>query len=127
MVAQIWTALCGVPINETNVKDAKRRGGAPDALQGSVDCLTFEDQAFARALLSWRNGAWEILKKLCKPGSQAAMRLETIVDLVLLDPDAEFDDSEPDYDPDFDEDFGPDFEFPMEAAPPLDFACANAH
>jgi DNA polymerase type B, organellar and viral len=129
MVAQIWTALCGVPINETNVKDAKRRGGAPDALQGSVACFTFEDEAFARALLSWRIGAWDILKELCKPGSQAAMRVETIVDLVLLEgvPDAEFDDSEPDDDPDFDEDVAPDFEFPMEAAPPLDFACANAH
>ena len=101
----------------------------PDALQGSVACFTFEDEAFARALLSWRIGAWDILKELCKPGSQAAMRVETIVDLVLLEGvlDAEFDDSEPDDDPDFEEDAAPDFEFPMEAAPPLDFACANAH
>ena len=44
------------------------------------------------------------------------MRVETIVDLVLLEgvPDAEFDDSEPDGDPDFDEDFAPDFDFLME-------------
>jgi hypothetical protein len=57
------------------------------------------------------------------------MRVETIVDLVLLEgvPDAEFDDSEPDGDPDFDEDFAPDFDFLMDAGPPLDVACANTH
>ena len=82
---QIWTALCGVPISETKVKDAKRRGGGPDKLQASVACFTFEDEAFARALLSWRIDAWDVLKELCKPGSQAAMRVETIVDLVLLE------------------------------------------
>ena len=58
------------------------------------------------------------------------MRVETIVDLVLLDgvPDTEFDDPEPD-EPDFDEDFAPDFDFLMDAAAAsaLDFACANAH
>ena len=46
MVAEIWTALCGVPINETNVKDAKRRGAGPDKIQGSIADFTFEDEAF---------------------------------------------------------------------------------
>ena len=85
MIAQVWTALCGVPISETNVKDAKRRGAGPDKLQGSIAYFTFEDEAFARALLSWRIEAWDVLKELCKPGSQAAMRVEAIVDVVLLE------------------------------------------
>ena len=117
---EIWTSLCGVPISETNVKDAKRRGASPDKLQGSIACFTFEDEAFARALLSWRIDAWDVLKELCKPGSEAAMRVEPIVDVVLLEDarDTEFDDPEPDDEPDVDEDLEPDFDFLMDAAMP---------
>ena len=133
MVAEIWTALCGVPINETNVKDAKRRGAGPDKLQGSIAYFTSEDEAFACALLRWRIEAWDVLRELCMPGSQAAMRVEDLIDLVLREGvlDAEFDGSEPDDEPDFDEDLEMDFDVPPDAALPdltaFDVACANAH
>jgi hypothetical protein len=136
MVAQVWTALCGIPITETNVKDAKRRGASPDRIQGSIACFTFEDEAFACAVLRWRIEAWDLVRELCKPGSEAAMRVEDLLDLVLLEgvPDAEFDGSEPDDEPDediFDEDLEMDFDVPPDAALPepaaFDVASANAH
>jgi hypothetical protein len=133
MVAEIWTTLCGVPINETNVKDAKRRGAGPDKIQGSIADFTFEDEAFACALLRWRIEAWDVLRELCMPSSQAAKRVEAIVDVVLLEDarDTEFDDLEPDDEPGFDEDLEPDFDFLMDVATPdsapFDVACANAH
>jgi hypothetical protein len=101
MIAQVWTALCGVPISETNVKDAKRRGAGPHKLQASIACLTFEDEAFARALLRWRIEAWDVLEELCKPDSQATTRVEAIVDAVLLEDSrhTEFNDPEPDDEP----------------------------
>ena len=97
MVAEIWTALCGVPINETNVKDAKRRGASPDKIQGSIADFTFEDEAFVCALLRWRIEGWDLVRQLCKSGSQAEMRLKALVDIALLDsvPDTEFDGPEP--------------------------------
>jgi hypothetical protein len=67
------------------------------------------------------------------PSSQAAKRVEAIVDVVLLEEarDTEFDDLEPDDEPGFDEDLEPDFDFLMDVAMPdsaaLDIACANAH
>ena len=136
MVAQVWTALCGVPINETNVKDAKRRGASPDKIQGSIAYFTFEDEAFASALLGWRIEAWDLVKQLCKSGSQAEMRLKALVDLALLDgiPDTEFDGPDPFEETSqdvFDQDIEPDFDFLMDAATPdsvaIDLACANTH
>ena len=133
MVAQVWTALCGVPINETNVKDAKRRGASPDKIQGSIAYFTFEDEAFASALLGWRIEAWDLVKQLCKSGSQAEMRLKALVDLALLDgiPDTEFDGPEAFEETSqdvFDQDIEPDFDFLMDAdSAAIDFACANVH
>ena len=105
-------------------------------LQGSIAYFTFEDEAFASALLSWRIEAWDLVKQLCKSGSQAEMRLKALVDLALLDgvPDTEFDGPEPFEENSrdvFDEDIEPDFDFLMEPATPdsaaFDVACANAH
>jgi hypothetical protein len=136
MVTQVWTALCGVQITETNVKDAKRRGAHPDKLQGSIAYFTFEDEAFARAFLRWRFGAWELLAVLCKPGSQAAARVKKLVDMALLDdvPDTDFDSWEPEDEPNEDI-FDQHLEVDLDARPDaalvasiaFDVACANEH
>jgi hypothetical protein len=104
MIAEVWTALCGVQISETNVKDTKRRGAGADELQESITYLTADDEAFAGAFLRWRIGAWDLLTLLCKPGSQAATRVKELVAAALSDdaPDVDFDGSEPEYEPDED-------------------------
>jgi hypothetical protein len=123
-IAEVWTALCAVPIKEMNVKDAKRRGGSPEQLQGSIASFTLKDDTFARALLGWRIEALDVLMQLCAPGSTAATRMQSLIEVVGLE-DLRLNDIEPDDEPSaFDEDIEPDFEFVALAA--CDAACANA-
>jgi hypothetical protein len=103
-VARVWTALCGVPISETHIKDRKRRSAGPKELPESITDLSPEDESFARRLLCWRVEAWEILKLLCKPGSPATIKTKQLVDAVLLEDlaNSDFDCMEPDYEPEED-------------------------
>jgi hypothetical protein len=123
-IARRWTRLCHVPISVANVKDVKRRGAAPHALEGSIDFFTEEDEAFATALLRFRADAMDLLQRLCKPGSAAQTRLFDALHCVSLERAR----SEPDFisqdEPDFP--FEPDFEAGGEPAFdledfPLDF------
>ena len=43
--ARLMTALCGVKVTETNVKDAKRRGVGPVDLVNSIASLTDDDRS----------------------------------------------------------------------------------
>jgi hypothetical protein len=108
-IARRWTRLCHVPIAVANVKDVKRRGAAPHALEGSIDFFTEEDEAFATALLRFRAEEMDLLQRLCKPGSAAQTRLWDALHCVSLERAAE---REPDFisqdEPDFP--FEPDFE-----------------
>jgi hypothetical protein len=135
-IARVWTALSGVPINETNIKDAKRRRAGPNKIRESITDLSPEDESFARALLRWRVEGWEILKLLCKPGSPAAIQMEKLVDTVLLEGlvTNDFDDLEPDNEPRediFDGDFEQDPDPFMDTAPAslatYNAAPANGH
>jgi hypothetical protein len=130
-IALVWTALSGVPISETNVKDAKRRGAGPNKLRESITDLSPEDESFARGLLRWRVEAWEILKLLCKPGSPAAIQMEKLVDAVLLEDlaNSAFDHLEPDNEPEediFDGGFEQNPDLLMDTAPAtFDMQCCT--
>ena len=51
----IWmSALCGVKITETDVKNAKRRGAKPEDLTGSITELTDDDRRFLDVVVSLR-------------------------------------------------------------------------
>jgi hypothetical protein len=115
-----------------NVKDVKRRGAAPHALEGSIDFFTEEDEEFATALLRFRADAMDLLQRLCKPGSAAQTRLWNRLHCVLTERATE---SEPDFisedepafpfEPDFEPGDEPAFELedPLQDEPdfPLDF------
>jgi hypothetical protein len=114
-IARRWSRLCHVPITVANVKDVKRRGVAPHALEGSIDFFTEEDEAFATALLRFRADAIDLLQRLCKPGSAAQARLFDTLHCVSLERTVE---REPDFisqdEPEFP--FEPDFEAEGEPA-----------
>ena len=109
--ARLMTALCGVKVTETNVKDAKRRGAGPDDLVGSIASFTDDDRRFLTAWFRLFPVAPEVLdiaEMLCEQGSAASAELDdlfldaTAFDTSCGDPD------DPDmvhYDP-FDDDPG---------------------
>jgi hypothetical protein len=74
-IARIWTALTGVLVTTTTVKNAKRRGAKPDALQGNITHLSDGDEGFACTFLQWRVDAWDFLYGLCKGRSAAETSL----------------------------------------------------
>ena len=97
--ARLMTALCGVKVTETNVKDAKRRGAGPDDLVGSIASLTDDDRRFLTAWFRLFPVAPEVLdiaEMLCEQGSAASAELDdlfldaTAFDTSCGDPD-EFD------------------------------------
>jgi hypothetical protein len=111
-IAQKWAALCCVPISVFNVKDAKRRGAAPGALAGSIDYFTVQDETLATAMLRSQIKAMDLLKQLCKSGSQAQNRLRDAIDCVMVERLMEGEPEFPavdEFPPEDEPDFGPDF------------------
>ena len=87
--ARLMTALCGVKVTETNVKDAKRRGVGPGDLVGSIASLTDDDRRFLTAWFRLFPVAPEVLgiaEMLCEPGSAASAELDDLfLDATALD------------------------------------------
>ena len=90
------TALCGVKVTETHVKDAKRRGVGPDDLVDSIASLTDDDRRFLTAWFRLFPVAPEVLgiaEMLCEQGSVASAELDdlfldaTAFDTSFDDPD----------------------------------------
>jgi hypothetical protein len=79
--ARLMTALCGVKVTETNVKDAKRRGVGPDDLVNSIASLTDDDRRFLTAWFRLFPVAPEVLgiaEMLCERGSAASAELDDL-------------------------------------------------
>jgi hypothetical protein len=79
--ATLMTALCGVKVTETSVKDAKRRGAGPDDLANCIASLTDDDRRFLTAWFRLFPVAPEVLdiaEKLCEPGSAASAELDDL-------------------------------------------------
>ena len=75
------TALCGVKVTETKVKDAKRRGAGPDDLVDSIASFTDEDRRFLTALFHLFPVAPEVLdiaEMICEQGSAASAELDDL-------------------------------------------------
>ena len=83
------TALCGVKITETDLKNAKRRGADPADLAGSITELSEDDRRF---LVSWFSfhgivpNAVDIVRRLCAPGSAAELDLDGLLEEARPDP-----------------------------------------
>ena len=79
--ARLMTALCGVKVTETNVKDAKRRGAGPDDLVGSIASFTDDDRRFLTAwfrLFPVVPEVLDIAEMLCEQGSAASAELDDL-------------------------------------------------
>ena len=79
--ARLMTALCGVKVTETNVKDAKRRGAGPDDLVDSIASFTDDDRRFLTAWFRLFPVAPEVLdiaEMLCEQGSAASAELDDL-------------------------------------------------
>ena len=78
----MWmSAISGMKITETNVKDAKRRGMKPEDMVGCITELTDDDRRFLVAWLGFHPivpEAFEIAEMLCEPGSRAAEELDEL-------------------------------------------------
>ena len=75
------TALCGVKVTETSVKDAKRRGVAPVDLSNSIASLTDDDRRFLTAwfrLFPVAPEVLEVAEVLCEQGSAASAELDEL-------------------------------------------------
>jgi hypothetical protein len=87
--ARLMTALCGVKVTETHVKDAKRRGVGPDDLVDSIASLTDDDRRFLTAWFRLFPVAPEVLgiaEMLCEPGSAASAELDDLfLDTTVFD------------------------------------------
>jgi hypothetical protein len=101
-ISGVWTALCRIPVDVTTVKNAKRRGVGADRLEGSIECLSPEDEEFAAALFRWRVETLDLLARLCRPGSEAEAHVWNVFDRTTLIEQAV--DGEPDFEPDFEPD-----------------------
>jgi hypothetical protein len=78
----MWmSAICGVKVSETDVKNAKRRGAGPEELDGSITALTDDDRRF---LVTWLGfspivpDTFDTVWRLCAPGSAAADELDEL-------------------------------------------------
>jgi hypothetical protein len=79
--ARLMTALCGVKVTETKVKDAKRRGVGPDDLVDSIASLTDDDRRFLTVWFRLFPVAPEVLdiaEMLCEQGSTASAELDDL-------------------------------------------------
>jgi len=79
--ARLMTALCGVKVTETKVKDAKRRGKRPDDLVDSIASFTDHDRRFLTAWFRLFPVAPEVLdiaEMICKQGSTASDELDDL-------------------------------------------------
>ena len=77
------SAICGVKITETDVKNAKRRGTGAGELAGCITQLNDDDRRFLMTWFSFRpivREAFEIAAMLCAPTSQAADELDDLLD-----------------------------------------------
>ena len=78
----MWmSAISGMKITETNIKDAKRRGMKPEDMAGCITELTDDDRRFLTAWLGFHPivpEAFEIAEMLCEPGSRAAEELDEL-------------------------------------------------
>ena len=75
------TALCGVKVTETNVKDAKRRGAGPNDLVQSIASFTDDDRRLLAAWFRLFPVAPEVLdiaEMLCEQGSAASAELDDL-------------------------------------------------
>ena len=76
--AQFMSALCGVNITKTDLKNAKRRGAKGDDLTGSITEFDDDDRTFLMSWFGFRSIApavSEIAYQLCAEGSEAAEEL----------------------------------------------------
>ena len=79
--ARLMTALCGVKVTETKVKDAKRRGAGPDDLVDSIASFTDEERRFLTALFHLFPVAPEVLdiaEMICEEGSAASDEIDDL-------------------------------------------------
>ena len=77
------SAICGVKVTETDVKDAKRRGAGPEQLAGCITELNDDDRRFLTTWFGFRPivpEVFEIAWMLCTPGSAAAGELDDLLD-----------------------------------------------
>ena len=75
------SALCGVKVTATDVKNAKRRGAGPSELAGSIVTLTDDDRRFLAQWLAFHTIVPEVSDiawMLVEPGSTAAADLEDL-------------------------------------------------
>ena len=79
--ARLMTALCGVKVTETKVKDAKRRGAGPDDLVHSIASFTDDDRTFLTAwfrLFPVAPEALDVAEMLCEQGSPASPEIDDL-------------------------------------------------
>ncbi len=78
----MWmSAICGVKITETDVKNAKRRGAGTGTLAGCIAELNDDDRRFLHSWFRFHTivpEALDIAERLCAPGSTAAVELEEL-------------------------------------------------
>jgi hypothetical protein len=82
--AAFMSALTGVKITKTTVKNARRRGAGPGALVGCLTTLNKEDESFLLKWLRFNTIAEtsDIVWMLVAPGSAAAEALEDLRDYI---------------------------------------------
>jgi hypothetical protein len=78
----LWmSALCGMKVTESDVKNAKRRGAVVQDLAGSITDLSDEDRHFIVTLFSFGSimpDVFDMAWDLCKPGSAAEEELDEL-------------------------------------------------
>jgi hypothetical protein len=88
----VWmSAICGVKVTETDVKNAKRRGAEPERLAGCITELTDDDRQFLTPWFGFHTivpEAFDIAWKLFKPGSAAATELDELFEDARAEQDA---------------------------------------
>ena len=75
------SAICGVKVTETDVKNAKRRGAEPEDLAGSITELTDDDRRFLTTWFGFGSivpEVFDIAWMLCEPGSAAEAELDEL-------------------------------------------------
>jgi hypothetical protein len=89
----VWmSAICGVKVTETDIKNAKRRGAGPEELAGCITALTDDDRRFLIAWFGFHTimlEAFDIAERLCKPDSMAAKELDELFDDARPEQDAD--------------------------------------
>ena len=79
--ANWMTAICGVKVTDSDIKNAKRRGARPEDLTGSITELCDDDRRFLEVWFGFSPivpDATDMVWNLCKPGSTAEMELDEL-------------------------------------------------